>query len=85
MDREACHAGSQRVGHAERLNSISGSDSTGTSEALVGISLAVCGFPRDAAVKNPSAHAGDTGDRVRFLGGEDPLEKEMKSHPSILA
>ena len=70
---------------AERLNNIGGSDSTGTSKALVGISLAVCGFPRDAVVKNPSAHAGDTGDRVRFLGGEDPLEKEMTSHPRILA
>ena len=33
-------------------------------------------------VKNPSASAGDMGS---FLGGEDPLEKEMATHSSILA
>ena len=33
-------------------------------------------------VKNPSASAGDT---VRSLGREDPLEKEMATHPRILA
>ena len=33
-------------------------------------------------VKNPSASAADMGS---FLGGEDPLEKEMATHSSILA
>ena len=32
-------------------------------------------------VKNPPANAGD----VRFLGWEDPLEKGMATHSSILA
>ena len=36
-------------------------------------------------VKNPPTNAGDIGMRVRSLGGEDPLEKEMASHSSILA
>ena len=31
------------------------------------------------------ASAYDAGDRVRFLGGEDPLEKEMATHSSTLA
>ena len=33
-------------------------------------------------VKNPPANAGDTGS---ILGWEDPLEKEMATHSSILA
>ena len=33
-------------------------------------------------VKNPSTMQGT---RVRFLGWEDPLEKEMATHSSILA
>ena len=36
-------------------------------------------------VKNPLASAEDTGDEVQFLGQEDPLEKEMTTHSSILA
>ena len=36
-------------------------------------------------VKNPLANAGDTRDRVRSLGWEDPLEEEMATHSSILA
>ena len=38
-------------------------------------------------VKNPFANAGDAGDRHfnRSLGQEDPLEKEMAAHSSILA
>ena len=40
------------------------------------------GFPGGSAIKNPPA---DAGDRVRFLGREDPLEKEMVTHSSILA
>ena len=40
------------------------------------------GFPGSSVVKNPPANAG-TG--VQSLGREDPLEKEMATHSSILA
>ena len=30
-------------------------------------------------------NAGDSGSKVQSLGGEDPLEKEMATHSSILA
>ena len=40
------------------------------------------GFPGDSVVKSPSAKQ-ET--KVRFLGREDPLEKEMATHSSILA
>ena len=37
-------------------------------------------------VKNPPADAGDAGDMVQSLTGqEDPLEKETAKHSSILA
>ena len=36
-------------------------------------------------VKNLTTDAGDIRDRIRPLGGEDPLEKEMEIHSSILA
>ena len=36
-------------------------------------------------VKNPPANAGDTRDTGQSLGREDPLEKEMVAHSSILA
>ena len=36
-------------------------------------------------VKNPPANAGDVRDRVRSLGQEDPLEKGMATHSSIIA
>ena len=36
-------------------------------------------------VKNPSANAGDTRDQRSSLSREDPLEKEMATHSSILA
>ena len=35
-------------------------------------------------VKNPPANSGDIGDVVPSLGQEDPLEKEMATHSSIL-
>ena len=35
-------------------------------------------------MKNPPANAGDIRDTVRSLGQEDPLEKEMATHSSIL-
>ena len=37
------------------------------------------------SVKNPPANAEDSGDGVQSLGREDPLEKEMATHSSILA
>ena len=36
-------------------------------------------------VKNLPANAGNTGTWVRPLGQEDPLEKEMATHSSILS
>ena len=41
--------------------------------------------PGGAEVKNLPANARDAGDRVRSQGQEDPLEKEMATHSSILA
>ena len=41
------------------------------------------GFPGGSALKNPSASAEDLGSRS--LGREDPLEKRMAPHSSILA
>ena len=43
------------------------------------------GFPGGTVVKNLPANAGGARDEVRFLAGEDPLEKEMATHSSILA
>ena len=44
------------------------------------------GFPAGSVVKNPLATAGDARDwGVQSLGREDPLEKEMATHSSILA
>ena len=40
------------------------------------------GFPRGSVVKNPPAGQEM---QVRFLGEEDALEKEMASHPRMLA
>ena len=37
-------------------------------------------FPDGSVVKNPRANEGDR----RSLGGEDPKEKEMGTHSSIL-
>ena len=38
-----------------------------------------------AVVKNPPTSAGGAGDTGSILGQEDPLEKEMATHCSILA
>ena len=44
------------------------------------------GFPGDLVVKYPPVNAGDFQETwVWFLGREDPLEKEMATHSSILA
>ena len=40
------------------------------------------GFPRASDSKKSASNAGDLGS---ILGGEDPLEKEMKTYSSILA
>ena len=40
------------------------------------------GFPAGSILKNPPANAGDL---VRSLSWEDPLEKEVATHSSILA
>ena len=43
------------------------------------------GFPSDSAVKNPPAMQEAQETWVQSLGREDPLEKEMTAHSSILA
>ena len=43
------------------------------------------GFPGGTVVKNLPACAGDAKDEVQSLGLQDPLEKEMATHSSILA
>ena len=44
------------------------------------------GFPAGSVVKNPLATAGDARVwGVQSLGREDPVEKEMATHSSILA
>ena len=42
------------------------------------------GFPGGVRVKNLIANVRDIRD-IRSLAQEDPLEKEMATHPSILA
>ena len=42
-------------------------------------------FPGDSMVKSMPADAGDIRDVNRSLSGQDPLEEEMTTHPSILA
>ena len=36
-------------------------------------------------IKNPPANAQGAGDGVQYLGWEDPLEKGMTTHSSVLA
>ena len=44
------------------------------------------GFPGGAVVKNSPASAGQMQEtQARFLGQEDPLEKEMIAHSSVTA
>ena len=43
--------------------------------------LRTVGFPGGSVVKNPPVN---TGDWIRSLGQEDPLEKEMATYSSIL-
>jgi len=43
------------------------------------------GFPGGSIVKNPPAVQETQETRVQSLGGEDPLEKEMATHPCIFA
>ena len=42
-------------------------------------------FPGGAVVESQPANAGDKEMQVQSLGWEDPLEKEMATHASILA
>ena len=42
-------------------------------------------FPGGSLVKNPPASAGDKETWVQSLGQEDPLDKGMATHSSILA
>ena len=44
----------------------------------------IWGFPYGAVANNLPAKAKDAGEEVQSLGQEDPLEKEMATHSSIL-
>ena len=68
----------------------------GQTQLIVGGSAGSCphslllsgprrGFPGGTVVKNPPVGAGDTEAQVRSLGRDDPLEKTMATHSSILA
>ena len=68
----------------------------GQTQLIVGGSAGSCphfillsgprrGFPGGSVVRNPPVNAGDTEAQVRSLGQEDPLEKRMATHSSILA
>ena len=46
--------------------------------------ISLVGFPGGSVVKNLPANARDMGS-IQCLGQEDPLEKEMATHSSILA
>ena len=45
----------------------------------------IWGFSSASVGKESTCNAGDTGDVGSILGQEDPLEKEMVNHSSILA
>ena len=46
----------------------------------------ILGYPGGSAVKESSCNVGDAQEtRVRYLGQEDPLEKEMAAHSSMPA
>ena len=47
--------------------------------------LRLHGLPGGSVVKNLPASGGATGVAGLILGGEDPLEKDMATHSSILA
>ena len=47
--------------------------------------IMTCGFPDSSVGKKFTCNAGEPGTAVQFLGGEDPLEKGMATHSSILA
>ena len=53
----------------------------GSGENVVFAAYSFAGFPGGSDSK---VSAYDAGDPVRFLGGEDPLEKEMATYSSTL-
>ena len=65
------------------LPSFIGGRETGSGVITCSSLLEEWGLPGGSVVKNPLVNAGDTGDAVWPLGGEDPLE-EMATHSSIL-
>ena len=52
---------------------------------LIKASIKLDGLPWLLRGEESTCNAGDTGPRVQSLGGEDPLEKEMTTHSSVLA
>ena len=64
------------------MHGVTESDMT---ERLTRTHSTYAGAPSGSVVKNPPANAGDIRDMVLSLGPEDPLEKEIATHSSILA
>ena len=56
-----------------------------TKNVKISLSYIVTGFPIGQWIKNPPTMQQTQETRVRSLGWEDPLEKEMATHSSILA
>ena len=72
--------------HQQNLSSIT-HRTMSTQSCLIYIYLLIylsIGFPGGTVVKNLPANAGDTGS-IQDTGQEDPLEKGMATHSSILA
>ena len=74
----------RKQGRAEKEDKEEGKTSEGKRKG----GMIICqqwGFPIKPVGKESACSAGDGGDRVRSLGWEDPLEKEMTTHSSNLA
>ena len=59
--------------------------SLASSDSRVTCIFFMSGFPRQLSGKEPACNAGDMGNSGSIPGWEDPLEKKMTTHSSILA
>ena len=62
-----------------------GHEELDTTEQLSFLSMLLIGHPWWLSGKESTCNAGDTETQVLSLGGEDPLEKEMATHSSIIS
>ena len=66
------------------LYCLSHQENTLETPFVIGVQLEL-GFPGATVVRNLPAKPEDSRDEVQSVGQEDPLEKEMATHSSILA